>query len=346
MNKSILKSKSMCLFAIALFAISLLPNIALGATQLPDIRQIYGSGLNYIYQDVDDTYLYTGKPLKPKVHIGYSPNELVEGHDYVLSYKNNINVGKATVIATGIGNYTGQSTYEFYIEKIDISDIDEEYLDIYLADDDFAYTGNPIMPKIISKRLKQGIDYDVAYTNNVNPGKGVVLITGKGSYCGTRKLVFKIKRYTALNVRAVYNGTRKIVCTVDNPAVGDSVKLKIGIKTYTKKIKKAASHATFKFKVPKQKYGKKYTITIRSKTGTTVKKKTTRVWYTNKLRIGQTKTHVLYNPNWGSPSYKNVYSGYSGRQETWAYEYYDSYGNWYNTAYLYFRNGKLTGWTF
>lgn len=55
---------------------------------------------------------------------------------------------------------------------------------------------------------------------------------------------------------------------------------------------------------------------------------------------------VKLNPNWYKPSYKNVYSGYSGRQETWAYEYYDSDGNWYNTAYLYFRNGKLKGWNF
>lgn len=351
---NVLKSKIMWALSIMLLTIFLLPAMAFGAVQLPEISVTYGYGQPGLvcpegYDGPVDVYLYTGQEIRPKVHIydfsDYTGNELIEGRDYDLLYKNNINAGKATVIAIGKGNYSGTVSYIFVIEKRDISHYDEyEYgYGVYIEDETYAYTGKPIKPKVIANKFKQGIDFDVSYSNNVNQGKGTVLITGKGLYGGTIKLTFRIKRLTALKVKAVYQGTKKIICTVSNAVIGDKVTLKIGNKSYTKKVNKRNSR--YIFKVPKQKYGKKYAIAVRSKSGSLLKSKSTKVWYTNKLRTGQTKKQVRYNPNWGAPSYKNVYSGYSGRQETWAYEYYASYGNWYNTAYLYFRNGRLTGWS-
>lgn len=52
---------------------------------------------------------YTGSAIKPSVVItDKSGARLVSGTDYKLTYKNNVNVGTATITVTGIGKYAGQ----------------------------------------------------------------------------------------------------------------------------------------------------------------------------------------------------------------------------------------------
>ncbi len=60
------------------------------------------------------SYEYTGSPITPSV---YFSGGAVEGKDYTLSYENNINIGTATVIITGKGNYHGTLTKTFEITK-------------------------------------------------------------------------------------------------------------------------------------------------------------------------------------------------------------------------------------
>lgn len=60
-----------------------------------------------------DTIEYSGKENKPVVTI----EGLEEGKDFEVVYKNNVNVGKATVEITGIRNYTGTITKEFTITE-------------------------------------------------------------------------------------------------------------------------------------------------------------------------------------------------------------------------------------
>lgn len=59
------------------------------------------------------------------------------------------------------------------------------------------YTGKQIKPtlniKMGSKTLTAGTNYTATYTNNINPGKATITITGKGSYTGTLIQTFKIK---------------------------------------------------------------------------------------------------------------------------------------------------------
>ena len=57
------------------------------------------------------TYYYDGKFKTPEVTV----ENLVEGTDYAVSYKNNKNIGKASVIVEGIGKYTGSVTMTFAI---------------------------------------------------------------------------------------------------------------------------------------------------------------------------------------------------------------------------------------
>lgn len=59
---------------------------------------------------------YTGSPLKPAPVIKIAGRTLRLNRDYTLTYSNNINPGKATVTATGKGNYTGTITKAFTVK--------------------------------------------------------------------------------------------------------------------------------------------------------------------------------------------------------------------------------------
>lgn len=52
---------------------------------------------------------YTGEPVTTGITVMSGKMKLTENKDYTVSYVNNTDVGTATVIATGIGNYEGSS---------------------------------------------------------------------------------------------------------------------------------------------------------------------------------------------------------------------------------------------
>ena len=58
---------------------------------------------------------YTGKAITQKPTVTLNGETLVEGEDYEVSYKNNKNVGTATVTITGKGKYVGTKTVTFKI---------------------------------------------------------------------------------------------------------------------------------------------------------------------------------------------------------------------------------------
>ena len=60
---------------------------------------------------------YTGKARTPNPVVKVGGKTLAKGTDYTVSYKNNTNVGTATVTITGKGNYTGTKSATFKITK-------------------------------------------------------------------------------------------------------------------------------------------------------------------------------------------------------------------------------------
>lgn len=58
---------------------------------------------------------YTGSQIKPTVTVKVGSDKLASGTDYAVSYKNNTNIGTATVTVTGKGNYTGKVSKTFKI---------------------------------------------------------------------------------------------------------------------------------------------------------------------------------------------------------------------------------------
>ncbi|SDA13856.1 endoglucanase [Ruminococcus sp. YE71] len=60
----------------------------------------------------------------------------------------------------------------------------------------FAYNGKERVPQVIvmdgTTKLTRNTDYTLKYTNNKNPGKATVVVTGKGNYSGTASASFII----------------------------------------------------------------------------------------------------------------------------------------------------------
>ena len=147
-----------------------------------DIRNLY-SGYNW-----------TGKEVKPDVLIRCADcnKELKEGTDYKLEYKNNVNVGTATVKVVGMGAYKGvDQTANFEIEEdcgwnrfYSKGHKDGESLGT------FKWTGNTVLidPDMrcshCDKELQENVDYKVEYSNNIDPGVASMKIIGMGDYKG------------------------------------------------------------------------------------------------------------------------------------------------------------------
>ena len=135
---------------------------------------------------------YNGKAQKPTVTVKYNNYTFKNGTDYTLSYKNNTKIGTATVIVTGKGKLSGTKSVTFKINAKPISNAVISY------NSSLTYNGSALSPAVTVKygstTLKKNTDYTVSYSNNVKAGTGTITVTGKGTYGGSVKKTFTIKK--------------------------------------------------------------------------------------------------------------------------------------------------------
>ena len=138
----------------------------------------------------ETSYVYDGTYKKPAATVTFGGKVLQEGKDYTISYRNNLNVGVTTVIATGMGDYTGYTSKNFTITKRAMAG------GTVSVASSVSFTGSNITPsvtvKVAGRTLTNGTDYTVSYSNNKNVGKATVKITGKGNYSGSLNAKFDI----------------------------------------------------------------------------------------------------------------------------------------------------------
>lgn len=70
---------------------------------------------DFTVQVKGDKFVHTGTAITPKITLMDGTTTLIEGTDYTLDYENNIALGNAKIIITGIGNYEGTLNQEFAI---------------------------------------------------------------------------------------------------------------------------------------------------------------------------------------------------------------------------------------
>lgn len=135
---------------------------------------------------------YTGQPVTPPLTVTLGGHKLVEGVDFIVNYQNNVDRGIATVTITAapLSKYTGEKTATFEIGR------DLANAQVRAIADAFTYTGNPIVPQIAvvygNDILREGVDYTVVFSNNVNVGAATVTVTAMGAYTGRIERTFDI----------------------------------------------------------------------------------------------------------------------------------------------------------
>ena len=138
----------------------------------------------------ETSYVYDGTYKKPAATVTFGGKVLQEGKDYTISYRNNLNVGVTTVIATGMGDYTGYTSKNFTITKRAMAG------GTVTVASSVSFTGSNITPsvtvKVAGRTLTNGTDYTVSYSNNKNVGTSNVYVYGKGNYSGSLSAKFDI----------------------------------------------------------------------------------------------------------------------------------------------------------
>lgn len=143
---------------------------------------------------------YTGTEIRPAVEVKNKKVLLVEGTrtsssgNYWIKYENCTNVGNASVVIVGKGNYKGSKRINFKI--LPVAKINQAGITLDVPAAGVAFTGKPYTPKCTvnyaGTELKENRDYKLGYQNNTNAGTATVVITGMGPYTGTAKKTFKI----------------------------------------------------------------------------------------------------------------------------------------------------------
>ena len=145
-------------------------------------------------------YTYDGTDKKPSVTVKSAEGILRQGVDYRIAYQNNRNAGTASVVITGIGNYTGKLTKNFRINPRSVSSLTISTIP------DQSYTGNGLTPVPAVKDggtvLTKGVHYNISYQNNVQKGTATIIITGRGNYTGSVSRSFKIVERNGLQYDA------------------------------------------------------------------------------------------------------------------------------------------------
>lgn len=152
--------------------------------------KITARAINDVEVTVPDT-VFTGVQVRPDVVVSYGNYQFINNSDYTLSFKDNVNIGTASVVVTGKNHLSGSRTVTFPIEKADISSTE-------IAVKNATFTGSAVKSDVDVRlgnvTLKEGTHYTLSYKNNVNAGTAQVTVSGKGSLEGAVTKDFTIAK--------------------------------------------------------------------------------------------------------------------------------------------------------
>lgn len=170
---------------------------------------------------------------------------LAEGTDYELIYRDNVEVGKATVTVKGLHEYVGTKDVSFQITGVSMSKVKltnaKAIINLVYEAGTTEYTQNgyelTYSYKDAAKNshtdlLVEDSDYTVSYLNNTKVGTAKIVFTGKGKYTGTLTKNFKITQSTEFNgdtFKVLYKGT-EITSDTTIPYCKGGVKPEITVK--------------------------------------------------------------------------------------------------------------------
>ncbi|MBD5522334.1 MAG: hypothetical protein HDR03_14110 [Lachnospiraceae bacterium] len=263
------------------------------------------------YREVVSTSNYTGAitaavPKTPALTVKNSKGEVhavdtVDGNEkvnYVVTYKNNVEIGTATAIITGVGDYYGTKEVKFRIMApainlmerqkeltvVDTSKAVNEtthmYPEFVNKTTEYPFVGKAIEPPI-AVQLKDGtlltkdVDYVLSFRNNNRAGTASVVIKGKGNYSGSISKTFKVTVFDLADAknRQYIGGTFKFASETKTEGDGENATTSV---VYTDKYATTLSVAaekgvnkpnvTLTINGVTMKSGRDYTVTYKNNT--------------------------------------------------------------------------------
>lgn len=143
--------------------------------------------LDAIVSGIKSNYVYNGKAITPEVRVQLDSQILKKGTDYIVSYVNNTNTGKATVKITGINDYNGvvKKTFKIIPKRVSILKL---------------VSKKSKMIRLTWKKDLQASGYQIQYAKNAKFTKGRKTITVKKNSTVSRK-ISKLMRHKKYYVR-------------------------------------------------------------------------------------------------------------------------------------------------
>lgn len=145
--------------------------------------------------------------LEQNIALTWGAITLQKGTDYEVVCSPSQSADTYVMTITGQGNYAGTIEKSYAVEKAVV-----DSLEIKDVSSDYTYNGQAIEPKprvlLGDAELKEGVDYTLAYANNVNVGVATLYITGTGTcFTGEKEIPFTILR------RSINHGTASAIAT-------------------------------------------------------------------------------------------------------------------------------------
>ncbi len=126
---------------------------------------------------------------KLKVYRGADESAEVTSDFTISAFSSTVGAQKITVTAKSDSGYTGSITLNYTVSSKSISKCHAS--DDFINSGYYSYTGSAIKPKLViydgSKKLTEGTDYTLIYSNNVSGKDATVYAKGENSYDGTSK---------------------------------------------------------------------------------------------------------------------------------------------------------------
>lgn len=152
---------------------------------------------------------YTGKEIKPDVNASANNRRLTQGTEYTVTYKDNINIGTAKVIAKGLGDFKHlAASAKFTILPRGVEDV-------RVLSSGATYTPDGVEPELYvlsgSQLLVEGQDYEILDKSILtDAGEYNITVSLMGNFDGVINVIYKISQRSIKNTDIEYGDTVKI----------------------------------------------------------------------------------------------------------------------------------------
>ena len=185
------KKRSGIILFVSLFAVS--TAWAGELTPPPSLAMDLSIIKNLSINNVPSQITYMGSPICPEPVVMHGENTLVAGTDYTFACTNYneaepdgpVSAGKANIIITGIGQYSGEVLYPFEIAPKSVQNLQMEYEDRPVFTDPFVCPDVTLTDG--DKLLVKDQDYEVeCQVAESLFGKSTIRVSGINNYTGSQ----------------------------------------------------------------------------------------------------------------------------------------------------------------